>query len=186
MPLSAATIARIQAEQQEAFERATDAAAEMLARDHEQRSREERRNGAHYSPPRIEARELTDTGNAARFAAAHGDNVRWTPERAWLVWNSRRWQVDEGGRVVELAKQTARAMFDEIRDAESSRQEVELFRWAQRSQGADRLRAMLYLARSSDVRKLKCSAALPWVDAIWLTEYRRGKWRRRYLTGASH
>lgn len=90
----------------------------------------------------------TDVANAARFAREHGADVRWTPERGWLVWDGRRWRPDEIGQIVALAKQTARRIFNELVAAGSSQREAALFKWARQSQSADRIRAMLYLAQS--------------------------------------
>ena len=37
----------------------------------------------------------TDVANARRFAHRHGDDVRFTPERGWYVWDGRRWAADD-------------------------------------------------------------------------------------------
>jgi putative DNA primase/helicase len=88
----------------------------------------------------------TDIANAARFARLHGTNVRFTPERGWIVWDGRRWAVDERCiRVQELAKQTAKAIFDEIKDAADR---TGMFSHAKRSQSRKAVEAMVYLARS--------------------------------------
>ena len=89
----------------------------------------------------------TDMANAERFARLHGDHAFCTPERGWLIWDDKRWQVDEQHRVMELAKQTARKMFSEIEHVEKNQQKG-LFEWARRSQAKDRLQAMLTLAQS--------------------------------------
>jgi putative DNA primase/helicase len=88
----------------------------------------------------------TDIANAKRFARRHGDDVRFTPERGWLVWDGRRWATDEKSLAVQaLAKQTAVAIFDEIKGAGD---QSALFRHARRSQSKQAIEAMLWLARS--------------------------------------
>lgn len=90
----------------------------------------------------------TDIANCQRFAAQHGDKVRHTFERGWLVWDGKRWHADEKGKVITLAKRTAKSIFDEIKANE--KQEDLLFKWAKRSQTMERLKAMVYLAQSED------------------------------------
>ena len=89
----------------------------------------------------------TDMANAQRFTRLHSDNVFWTPERGWLLWDGRRWQPDEQHRVMGLAKDTARKIFAELEHAQDKAQK-ELFAWARRSQSKDRLQAMIVLAQS--------------------------------------
>lgn len=57
----------------------------------------------------------TDAGNAERFAMMHRDRARYcTPRKRWLLWDGKRWAWDEREAVLNLAKQTARAIWKEI------------------------------------------------------------------------
>jgi putative DNA primase/helicase len=88
----------------------------------------------------------TDIANARRFADQHRQDVRFTPERGWLVWDGRRWAADEKSiQVQERAKQTALAIFDEVKKA---RERDVMFSHAKRSQSKRSIEAMLWLARS--------------------------------------
>lgn len=88
----------------------------------------------------------TDIANARRFAAQHGENVRFTPERGWLVWDGRRWAFDDKSiQVQELAKATALSIFDEVKGAKDR---SAIFAHAKRSQSRRAIEAMLWLARS--------------------------------------
>ena len=89
----------------------------------------------------------TDMANAERFARLHADVVFHTPECGWLIYDGKRWCIDEQGQVMRLAKQTARKIFSELEHAQNA-QEKELFKWARQSQSKDRLNAMLALAQS--------------------------------------
>ena len=55
----------------------------------------------------------TDTDNAQRFANRFGAKALYTPGRAWLVYDGKRWRHDDVGQVIELAKQAARLIADE-------------------------------------------------------------------------
>ncbi|MCE5314439.1 MAG: phage/plasmid primase, P4 family [Armatimonadota bacterium] len=58
---------------------------------------------------------LTDLGNAERLIAAHGKNLRYNVDSGkWLHWNDKRWEPDCTGEVDRLARQTIRAIADEI------------------------------------------------------------------------
>lgn len=88
----------------------------------------------------------TDIANAKRFSCQHGENVRFTPERGWFVWDGRRWAVDDKFIAVqELGKHTALAIFDEVKTA--ARRD-EIYRHARKSQGRSAIEAMIHLARS--------------------------------------
>ncbi len=88
----------------------------------------------------------TDIANAKRFAEQHGQNVRFTPERGWFVWDGRRWAVDDKAiRVQELTKKTALAIFDEVKRA---RDRDVMYAHAKRSQSRRSIESALWLARS--------------------------------------
>lgn len=89
----------------------------------------------------------SDVANASRFANKFCAGVRYTPERGWLIWGDARWEIDDGGFVMELAKDAARLIFDEVKMSAREQQKA-VFSWARQSQRAERLRAMLFLAQS--------------------------------------
>jgi putative DNA primase/helicase len=56
-----------------------------------------------------------DTGNADRLILQFGDRLRYCPAfRKWLVWDGRRWAVDNRGAARHLAKQ---AMLEYLSEA---------------------------------------------------------------------
>src|SRR5215211_4653107 len=62
---------------------------------------------------------LTDLGNAERFVADHGEDVRYCfPWRKWVVRTGARWERDEAGRVHRLAKGRVRGIYREASDAD--------------------------------------------------------------------
>jgi putative DNA primase/helicase len=51
---------------------------------------------------------LTDIGNAQRFVALYGEDVRWyEAEGRWVIWNGSRWVLDRVGAVESMGKQVA-------------------------------------------------------------------------------
>ena len=98
-------------------------------------------------PPR--AYNLTDLGNSERFVSDHGEDVRYCyPWATWLVWTGARWEKDEAGRAHRLAKETVRGIYQEAAEAGDEDRRKALAKHAARSESADKIRAMLELARS--------------------------------------
>jgi putative DNA primase/helicase len=89
---------------------------------------------------------LTDTGNGDRFAAQHGDKLRYNDARGgYLHYDGTRYQVDTAGIAMELAKATARSIPDEAKTAKDPQA---LLRWAATSLNLPRLKAMVEIAKT--------------------------------------
>jgi len=90
----------------------------------------------------------TDLGNAERLVAQHGDKIRysfaWTK---WLVWDGKRWRIDDNGKILRLAKSTVKNIYKE---AYKSNNPDQFAKWASKSQGRDKIIAMIKLAESEE------------------------------------
>ncbi len=94
-------------------------------------------------------RRLTDVGNCERFAEQHGEDVRYCHKwRKWLVWDGRRWAIDESGSVMRLAKRTMRGIYIEAANASDKEQAQLLARHAAASERKERVAAAIALAES--------------------------------------
>jgi len=92
---------------------------------------------------------LTDLGNAERFVAQHGEDVRYCfPWRKWVVRTGARWERDEAGRVHRLAKGRVRGIYREASDADDEARRKALAKHAAASESETRIRAMIELAKS--------------------------------------
>lgn len=100
---------------------------------------------------------LDDTGNAERFVARYGPDVRYDhTDGRWLVWTETEagggyWRPDTDGAAQRLAKETARGIYGEADLAAKTgrdEQAAAIARWAGRSAAEARRNAMLNLARS--------------------------------------
>lgn len=92
----------------------------------------------------------TDLGNSERFIDQYGDSVLFDHSRGkWLLWNRAQWEWDENGRVQALAKQSARSIWKEAEgvDGEDERKKIGLH--AVRSESANKIDAIVKLARSA-------------------------------------
>ena len=124
----------------------------------------------------------TDLGNSERFIEQHGKDVKWWPQRGqWLIWDGKRWQVDEAGRIIELAKKTIKSIYKEAETAEKHNGVVliggeptknektaarVLRSHAKASQAAARIKAMLLLSTTVDVVFEKQLDANPWILTV--------------------
>jgi P4 family phage/plasmid primase-like protien len=92
----------------------------------------------------------TDYGNAERLARNHLGNVLYAhlPWEKWLIWDERRWKVDDTCAIVRLAKQTVRSIYGEAMGAENESPRKDLAQWAIESESRKRIDAMIGLARS--------------------------------------
>jgi P4 family phage/plasmid primase-like protien len=97
----------------------------------------------------VPAFNLTDLGNAERFVAHHGEDVRYCYAWSrWIVWTGSRWERDEAGRAHRLAKETVRGIYQEAAGAEDEDRRKALAKHAARSEAEAKIRAMLELAKS--------------------------------------
>src|SRR5688572_26602757 len=89
----------------------------------------------------------TDLGNAERLIRRHGEDLRYChPWKRWLVWDGRRWAMDQDGEVERRAKETARAILNEeaaLSDDEHER--ARLMKHAASSERARGITAMIEL-----------------------------------------
>jgi len=119
---------------------------------------------------------LTELGNSRRFASAYRNQVVHVKAWGWLVWTGKRWESDETGRSVSLAKQIVDNLFNEAQSKLDEAQRLaailakstvgpeqdsikakydavldmanKLLRWAMQSQTAQKITAILSLAES--------------------------------------
>jgi hypothetical protein len=95
-----------------------------------------------------ELRRLTDLGNAERFVDHHQKDVRYCIQLGWLVWDGRRWAVDNSGEVERRAKLAVRQIYIEAAHTEDKEAREAISSWAHRSESAARITAMIELAKS--------------------------------------
>lgn len=97
----------------------------------------------------FEAEHFTDLGNAGRFVAQHGNDVRYCHIwRKWLVWDGTRWRTDESGEVERHAKYTVRQLYADASRVNDDDLRAELAKWARASESRSRIQAMIDLAKS--------------------------------------
>jgi putative DNA primase/helicase len=92
---------------------------------------------------------LTDMGNGERLVHHHGQDLRYAhPLSKWLVWDGKRWALDNTAAAVRLAKRAARAIYREASDLVDDDDRKRTAAWGRTTEGRERLAAMMWCAQS--------------------------------------
>jgi P4 family phage/plasmid primase-like protien len=95
-------------------------------------------------PPDLLTFHFADTGNADRLVMLHGADLRYCfAFKKWIVWDGKRWAVDETGQALRRAKDTIISLLRQAAEAKNEGGE----RFARASLNARPLHAMLVLAQ---------------------------------------
>ena len=93
--------------------------------------------------------ELTDLGNAERFAKIYGKVMRYCwPTSTWYIWDNRRWKPDAEGTVRTYAANTVRTIYGEARGVEDKKDRERISKHAVASEKGHSIKAMIELAQS--------------------------------------
>lgn len=96
-----------------------------------------------------EDRHLTDTGNAYRLVACHGEHLKYCHAwQKWLTFTGKRWEIDQRGQVVTWAKDAVRSMYVEAAEMNDTDQSNALVAWAVASEASGKIDAMIKLSRN--------------------------------------
>src|SRR5262249_55908127 len=92
---------------------------------------------------------LTDLGNAKRFAALHAGNVFYSAERRkWIVWNGKFWEWDFQGKINDLAEDVLKSIYVEAAQAKEKDMRGALARHAAKTESRHQIESMLALAQT--------------------------------------
>lgn len=92
--------------------------------------------------------QLSDTGNAKRFAQRMREMVRFcADEGKWYVWDESRWAPDTLNRALQLTEEIIKDLYAEAQHPGISEEDQErVLRWAAQSEAAAKRKHMLELA----------------------------------------
>jgi len=122
------------------------------------------RDGAASGGTAKPTRKLTDLGNAERFIEQHKGDVFYVPQwKGWNEWDGTRFRRDDTCAVERRAQQTVKSIFTEASQVDDADIAKAVVGWALKSQHAQRIPAMLTLARSQMVVTPDKLDADPWL-----------------------
>ena len=127
---------------------------------------------------------MTDDGNAVRFVNAYGHAAHYCYAwKKWLIFDGKRWKVDEEDMVVLMARDVAQSIRREAAGITDGTARRDISKWAKTSQNSGRIAAMLRFARSdlsiksealdSDIWLLNCENGTLDLRTGELREHRR-------------
>lgn len=106
---------------------------------------------------------LNDTVNAEVLVKLHGDEIlHWGERGEWLVWDGKRWKLDEENGVLAMAITAAKTWWDRVKDCDN-RDREKLIQHARASGDARKIKAAMELAqamRPVSAAKLDCDPYL--------------------------
>jgi P4 family phage/plasmid primase-like protien len=120
--------------------------------------------GGDFQPLKA-ARGRTDVNNAARFTSRHRANVHWIgPWDKWVVWDGKRWHIDDSRTIDRKAKAIAADLWEEFtRVGKGCADAKEVLRFLHYSSAAYGIQAMLSLARSEMAFPHHALDKCPWL-----------------------
>lgn len=131
------------------------------------------------------APHLTDVGNGQLFAQQHRASIRYCyPLRSWLVCDEESlWRSCPGNLVMQLAKASIVSLYDEAKRETHDERRTKLAAHAVKSENAQRLQAMIDLARSEPGISISPTAfdADPWLFSVanGVLDLKTGSFRER-------
>jgi P4 family phage/plasmid primase-like protien len=91
---------------------------------------------------------LSDNGNAERFVALFGDQIRYCNQtRKWYLWNGKRWIEDSRQQVKVLATQSLNQVCERARNELSGNELNDVLKWVERSRSNSGIKAMVEMAQ---------------------------------------
>jgi putative DNA primase/helicase len=98
-----------------------------------------------------EYEHMTDTGNARRMIALHGEEIVYCETfKSWFIWNGKIWERDTKLAIMEIAKATVRRMLKEAPDCPGGDKEYKArVRWCLSCESTAKLKAMIENAKSA-------------------------------------
>jgi putative DNA primase/helicase len=80
-----------------------------------------------YNYPMLEPEGRTEMSIAERFEVAFGDRVRYVASwRAWLIWDGKRWRLDETCEIERMGTESLKALWIELAAASAKTDSEEL------------------------------------------------------------
>jgi len=91
--------------------------------------------------------QYTDMVNAEKFLLDHGDSIRYCALwKKWLVWDGRRWKIDDSSRIYGKVKETIRKMYLDAAGVADIRDRLEMEKHAQKCESNRRMKNLLEIA----------------------------------------
>jgi putative DNA primase/helicase len=107
---------------------------------------------------------LTDVGNGRRLVLNYGTDLKWCETwKKWLVWDGKRWVLDDILKVTQWAKDTIRIMYKEAAEEFDENKRKKLAQHAFKCESIFKIKAMIDIAKSDLAIKPDLFDTNPWL-----------------------
>lgn len=90
----------------------------------------------------------TDMGNALRMSRQFDGKIKHSTALGWLCWDKKRWRRDDTQAIERCARMTVRQIYAEAANESDKSQREVIGAWAQKSESAQKIGAMIRLCES--------------------------------------
>jgi putative DNA primase/helicase len=113
--------------------------------------------------------QFTDATNAERLLKLYGRDIRYNAAwKKWLVWDGKKWQVDDGALIHEKGLEMVRGLYDEQLKTPDYRERMEIEKYAMLSESVRRREA--FIKAASWIRELNITSEdldiNPWLLSV--------------------
>ncbi len=99
----------------------------------------------------IDEEPLTEGGNASRLIKLYGDDIKYChTSKKWLIWDGSRWRIDSDGKILRLAEDIVRYLYQMASSAESPNARRALATFAKTSDRNFHQKNVLEIAKNRD------------------------------------
>ncbi|MDA3956961.1 phage/plasmid primase, P4 family [Oceanispirochaeta sp.] len=93
--------------------------------------------------------DYSDFFNARMMLEDYGEKIKFcAPWKKWLIWDGKRWAVDELGEIYELGRNSIEALFAKLIRCRDGEECMAMLSHARRSSTARKVESMLFIVKS--------------------------------------
>ncbi|GHU95274.1 hypothetical protein FACS189479_08720 [Spirochaetia bacterium] len=101
--------------------------------------------------------QFTDTTNAEKLKEIYGRDIRYNAAwKKWIVWDGKRWQIDDGALIHEKGLEMVRGMYNEQLKTSDYRERMDIEKYAMLSESVRRREA--FIKAATWIRELNISS----------------------------
>ena len=100
--------------------------------------------------------DFSDSYNARMMLEDWGENIKFcAPWKKWLIWDGKRWRVDDTREIIELGRRSMEKMIKKVDKCIDGDEYMIMLNHARRSASARRIDSMLFIVKSDDSIRIR-------------------------------
>ncbi|MBF9015167.1 MULTISPECIES: phage/plasmid primase, P4 family [unclassified Oceanispirochaeta] len=103
--------------------------------------------------------DFSDFFNARMMLEDWGGDIKYcAPWKKWLIWDEKRWAVDELGTIIEMGRMSVESMILKVIRCKDGEESMAMLAHARRSSTARKIESMLYIVKSDSRARISPDA----------------------------